>query len=271
MAPPGPSSGTHVSPALGWAVGGRSWRGARIGTRGLGRGHPCLDGTGCVWPEGCPVRPPFAGPAYRSVERVTWRVWISSACAVGGGAGGRSFAYRPPWAGDSGDSEVGRQRRASLAATLGLSMADVPGSTSSGRSQHVRSSSHARCRDACPRGCPGGTARGPQDPPPDRRGDPPVGELRVRVGPVALSRSRGRGGTGCDGPRVCGCCRGGRQRGEECSAGSVRDRFVLCLRQHLRDLPGRLSVVLRPPRVGGRSAGAVHARSARRRHAGRHL
>ena len=56
------------------------------------------------------------------------------------------------------------------------------------------------------------------------------------------------------------------------TAGPVRGRVVLRLRQHLRDLPGRLPDRLRPPRADGpdRHPGRVRPHPARRRHPRRH-
>ena len=66
--------------------------------------------------------------------------------------------------------------------------------------------------------------------------------------------------------------RGGRQRGQHDQARPVRRRVVLRLRQHLRDLPGRLPELLRPPEPDRRHRrpGRVRPRPARRRHPGRH-
>ena len=74
-----------------------------------------------------------------------------------------------------------------------------------------------------------------------------------------------------DGPRVRRHRRGGRQRGPEHQAGPVRRRLVLRLGQHLRDLPGRLPVILHPPaaRCPHRRTGGVRPHPARRRHPGR--
>ena len=55
-----------------------------------------------------------------------------------------------------------------------------------------------------------------------------------------------------DGPRVRRRRRGGRQRRPHRPARPVRRRLVLRLRQHLRDLPGRLPVPLRARRAGRR-------------------
>ena len=71
-----------------------------------------------------------------------------------------------------------------------------------------------------------------------------------------------------DGPRVRRHRRGGRQRGASDRAGPVRRRLVLRLRQHLRDLPGRLPLVLHQPaaRCPHRLTGRVRPHPARRRH-----
>ena len=60
-----------------------------------------------------------------------------------------------------------------------------------------------------------------------------------------------------DGARVLRHRRGGRQRGPVGQARPVRHRLVLRVRQHLSQLPGRLPVVVRAPRV--------HRRARRRR------
>ena len=97
-------------------------------------------------------------------------------------------------------------------------------------------------------------------------------DLRLRVGPVALPRDRAARRATADGPRVRRHRRGGRQRGHHDQAGPVRRRLVLRLRQHLRDLPGRLPDLLRAPGVRRtrRRPGRTAARPAGRRHPGRH-
>ena len=65
-----------------------------------------------------------------------------------------------------------------------------------------------------------------------------------------------------DGPRVRRHRRGGRLGGHHDQAGPVRRRVVLRLRQHLRDLPGRLPDLLHPPR-GPRRAGGAQAQRMR--------
>ena len=59
-----------------------------------------------------------------------------------------------------------------------------------------------------------------------------------------------------DGARVRRDRRGGRQRGHDDHAGPVRGRVVLGVRQHLRDLPGRLPERLRPRAPGSARAQA---------------
>ena len=55
-----------------------------------------------------------------------------------------------------------------------------------------------------------------------------------------------------DGPRVRRRRRGGRLRGPHRQGRRLRRRLLLGLRQHLRDLPGRLPGLLRAPRADGR-------------------
>ena len=76
--------------------------------------------------------------------------------------------------------------------------------------------------------------------PADRRGHQAVGDLRVRVGPVDLSRHQPVEGADADRPRILRHRRGGRPRGHVGQAGAVRHRFVLRVRQHLPALPGRV-------------------------------
>ena len=71
-----------------------------------------------------------------------------------------------------------------------------------------------------------------------------------------------------DGARVLRRRRGGRQRGEVGQAGAVRRRLVRHVRQHLPQLPVRLPVVVRAPRVHDPGAGAGAARAAGGRDAG---
>ena len=94
------------------------------------------------------------------------------------------------------------------------------------------------------------------DPEADRRDHPAVGDLHLRVGPVALPRDRGARRADADGSRVRRHRRGGRLGGHHDQAGPVRRRVVLRLRQHLRDLPGRLPDLLRPPRGLGPTGAA---------------
>ena len=62
---------------------------------------------------------------------------------------------------------------------------------------------------------------------------PHRGNMRVRVGPLALSRAPARVATHADGARVLRHRRGGRQRGEVSQAGPVRRRLVRHVRQHV--------------------------------------
>ena len=107
----------------------------------------------------------------------------------------------------------------------------------------------------------------------DRCDHPAVRDLYLRVGSVALPRDRG-----ADRPRPMGHEYAGivEEVGSAVTtveAGPVRRRVVLRLRQHLRDLPVRLPVVLPAPR-GVRPdrcrAGRADAGAAGRRHPGRH-
>ena len=79
-------------------------------------------------------------------------------------------------------------------------------------------------------------------------------DLHLRVRPVALPRRRPVDHH-ADGPRVRRRRRGDRRRGEEHQGRRLRRRLVLRLRQHLRDLPGRLPVPLRPPSSPGAPIG----------------
>ena len=90
--------------------------------------------------------------------------------------------------------------------------------------------------------------------PTDHRADgcdhPAVRDLCLRLGPVALPGHRSARRAAADGPRVRRHRRRSRFRGHHGPARAVRGRLVLRLRQHLRDLPLRLPVLLRP--AGGR-------------------
>ena len=94
-------------------------------------------------------------------------------------------------------------------------------------------------------------------------------DLHLRQRPVALPRRRAGRPPG-DGPRVRRRRRGDRLRGPQRQGRRLRRRLVLGLRQHLRDLPGRLPGVLRAPRPDGHARHPVRAgpHPARRRHAG---
>ena len=115
---------------------------------------------------------------------------------------------------------------------------------------------------------------GPDDPGADRRDHPAVRDLHLRVatcGPTAApsrSTDHGRWATS-----TSASSRRSAPRSRTVKAGPVRRRVVLRLRQHLRDLPGRLPVLLRPPRVRcgtDRRPGRAAAHPAGRRHPGRH-
>ena len=75
-------------------------------------------------------------------------------------------------------------------------------------------------------------------------------------------------GPDADGARILRLRRGGRPRGEVGQAGAVRHRLVRHVRQHLPQLPVRLPVVVRAPRVHDPGAGAAAPRAAGGRDAG---
>ena len=121
------------------------------------------------------------------------------------------------------------------------------------------------------RGRPGRGPRGPDDHRAHRRDHPSGRDLHLRQRPVALPRRRAGRPPG-DGPRVRRRRRGDRRRGPHHQGRRLRRRLVLGLRQHLRDLPGRLPGVLRAPGAHGHHRHPVRAgpHPARRRHPGRH-
>ena len=148
----------------------------------------------------------------------------------------------------------------------------VQGRRGGSRTKLRRNRDHARSSHLRARATSASRTAPTRDHQPDRRGHPPVRHLCVRIGPVGLARHRPGHRAHADGPRVRRHRRGGRQRGHDHQARPVRHRLVLRLRQHLRDLPGRLPEPLRPPGiVGAGGAQAEYAAGpARRRHPGRH-
>ena len=96
-----------------------------------------------------------------------------------------------------------------------------------------------------------------------------VGDLRLRLRPLALPRLAAARRPDAHGPRILRRGGRGRQRRQVGEARPVRRRLLLHLRQHLSALPPRLSVLLRAARVHVRRPGASRARAAGRRHPGR--
>ena len=79
-----------------------------------------------------------------------------------------------------------------------------------------------------------------------------VCDLCLRIRPVAVPRSGACRRTSPNGTRIRRHRRRSRERGQDAiTARPVRDRIVLRVRQHLRDLPGRLPDRLHPPRAHG--------------------
>ena len=108
----------------------------------------------------------------------------------------------------------------------------------------------------------GAVLHGPHDVRLEQRDDPTIIEPTdaiIRLSATCVCGSdlwpyRGTddyGAGGPDGSRVRRHRRSRRRRRHDDQAGPVRDRLVLRLRQHLRDLPGRLPELVHPPPADG--------------------
>ena len=122
---------------------------------------------------------------------------------------------------------------------------DHPHSTSP--PTNSRRLSNARRCYAWPRRRPSRGPAGADDPQAHGCDHPPRGELHLRVRPLGLLGSRTADRAAADGARVRRHRRGGRVGGHHRQARTVRGRIVLRLRQHLRDLPRRLPLLLHSP------------------------
>ena len=102
-----------------------------------------------------------------------------------------------------------------------------------------------------------------------RRDHPHHRVLHLRLRPLAVPR-HGPGRPHAHGPRVRRRRHRDRRGRDDAARRRLRRRLVLRLRQHLRDLPGRLPVALRARHRAGRHPGRVRPRPVRRRHPRRH-
>ena len=134
--------------------------------------------------------------------------------------------------------------------------------------QQLRRTHHAWSHHARARRCPGRRPRQPLDRRTHRRDHPGLSDLHLRIRPVAVPRHRPPR-PHADGTRVRRRRHRDRRRREGDHDRRLRRRVVLRLRQHLRDLPGRLPVPLRARHGTRRHPGRVRPHPAGGRNPGR--